>query len=65
LAEVKDFKSYLKIKQTDSKQRIYNTGFADHRSSIHTLAKDEKFVFRAKINNSSISPITINSGISF
>lgn len=48
-AEQTEFRSFICFKRTNNKQTLFNSGFADHRSRIKSLAKDEEYVFRAKI----------------
>lgn len=48
-AEYDDYRSFLRFKRSHATQILCNSGFADHRSAIKTLALDEKFVIRAKI----------------
>jgi hypothetical protein len=42
------FRSFLKFKRDNTEQVLFNSGFFDHRSSINSLARGEKFVFRIK-----------------
>lgn len=56
-ADIDNYRSFIRFKRTHNDQTLMNSGFADHRSSIKTLAKDEEFVFRAKLSQAK----TINS----
>lgn len=56
-ADVTNHRSFLRFKRTNSEQKLFNSGFADHRSQIKSLAPGDKFVIRAKISEAK----TINS----
>ena len=55
IATTKNFKAYLKHKRTLEDQVLFNSGFADHRSAIKSLAKDDKFIFRAKFYEATLN----------
>ena len=48
--KAENYRSFLKYRCTNTQQLLFNSGFADYRSSIKTLAEGEKFVLRAKIS---------------
>ena len=56
-ADIDNYRSFLRLKRTHEDQVLFNSGFADHRSAIKTLAEGESFVIRAKISQAK----TVNS----
>ena len=50
-----NFYSYLRMKTLKSGQNFFNSGFSDFRSSIKSLAKNDKFVIRAKFYEANLN----------
>lgn len=59
-----DYISLLKFTNTDKAQKIFNSGIADHKSSIECFSKDEEYVIRFKYATATLNangrPKTLN-----